>query len=106
MIRAGDPLIAWAPERAGRRRIVNPDSTTPPHSAFSFRMSTPNTNSSPYYAMIRTADSKFALRHNLVLPALQHGLRATAAHFGCADGYPPGVIEGGQSESERGKIAS
>jgi transposase-like protein len=43
-----------------------------------------NTSPSPYYAMIRTTDTKFALRHNLVVHALQHGVRATARHFGCA----------------------
>ena len=46
-------------------------------------MPTPTTTTSPYYAMIRTTDTKFALRHNLVVHALQHGLHATARHFGC-----------------------
>ena len=41
------------------------------------------TTTSPYYAMIRTTDTKFALRHNLVVHALQHGVKATARHFGC-----------------------
>ena len=47
-------------------------------------MSTPTTATSPYYAMIRTADTNFALRHNLVIHALQHGLHATARHCGCS----------------------
>jgi transposase len=38
----------------------------------------------PYYAVIRTDDPKFALRHNLVIYALHHGIKAAARHFRCA----------------------
>ena len=41
-------------------------------------------NSQPYYAMIRTDDPKFALRHSLVMHALQHGIKAATRHFRCA----------------------
>lgn len=34
--------------------------------------------------MIRATDAQFALRHNLVVHALQHGIKAAAHHFGCA----------------------
>ena len=41
-------------------------------------------NTQPYYAMIRTDDPQFALRHNLILHAVQHGIKAAARHFQCA----------------------
>jgi len=34
--------------------------------------------------MIRAENTHFALRHNLVVHALQHGIKAAARHFGCA----------------------
>ena len=43
-----------------------------------------STHATPYYAMIRSTHTKFAVRHNLILHALQHGVRATATHFGCS----------------------
>jgi transposase len=41
-------------------------------------------NAPPYYAMIRADDPHFALRHNLVMHARQHGIKAAARHFQCA----------------------
>jgi len=38
----------------------------------------------PYYKMIRADDPQFALRHNLILYAVQHGIKAAARHFQCA----------------------
>jgi len=74
----------WGERAAGGRRLANLVSTTSAHGAFSVRMFSHDTSTSPYYAMIRSTNTKFALRHNLVIHALQHGLRATAAHFGCS----------------------
>jgi transposase len=66
------------------RRLANLVWTTSTHDAFSLHMSSHHTVTSPYYAMIRSTDTTFALRHNLGVHALHHGLRATAAHFGCS----------------------
>ena len=38
----------------------------------------------PYYAMIRSDDPKFALRHNLVVHALRHGIKAAVRQFRCS----------------------
>lgn len=40
-------------------------------------------NAQPYYAVIRSDDPQFALRHTLVMYALHHGIKAAARHFRC-----------------------
>ena len=78
------PPAALGERAAGGRRLASLVSTTSVHNDFSLRMSSHNTVTAPYYAMIRSSNTTFALRHNLVVQALQHGLRAPAAHFGCS----------------------